>query len=60
MTMTICPACGYPKIGLGLCAACLPINMLTDDQPTRPMKSASLYAAAELGPAADWASPQAV
>jgi hypothetical protein len=22
--ITICPACGYPRLGAGLCAACVP------------------------------------
>lgn len=22
--VTICPACGYPRLGPGLCAACVP------------------------------------
>jgi hypothetical protein len=22
--VTICPACGYPRLGAGLCAACVP------------------------------------
>jgi hypothetical protein len=24
MRLTICPACGYPRLGPGLCAACMP------------------------------------
>lgn len=26
--MTICAACGYPKMGPGLCAYCLPVQAL--------------------------------
>jgi hypothetical protein len=25
-SMTICPACGYPRFGAGLCAACIEIS----------------------------------
>jgi hypothetical protein len=24
--LTICPACGYPRFGAGLCAACIQIS----------------------------------
>lgn len=31
MAIDICPACGYPKVGPGLCALCLPVVALTGD-----------------------------
>jgi hypothetical protein len=30
-TIAICPACGYPKFGPGLCAYCVPVQAMSDD-----------------------------
>ena len=30
-TIDICPACGYPKFGPGLCAYCAPVQAMSDD-----------------------------
>jgi len=31
-TIDICPACGYPKFGPGLCAYCVPVQAMIEDQ----------------------------
>jgi hypothetical protein len=31
-TIDICPACGYPKLGGGLCAYCLSLQAVADEQ----------------------------
>ena len=38
--MNICPACGYPMHGPGLCPFCLPIQAITDDLTSQPIFSA--------------------
>ena len=38
--MNICPACGYPIYGPGLCPFCLPIQAITDDLTSQPIFSA--------------------
>ena len=38
--MNICPACGYPMYGPGLCPFCLPIQAITDDLTFQPVFSA--------------------
>ena len=30
----ICPACGYPRLGAGLCAACVETSLATPVDPT--------------------------
>jgi hypothetical protein len=35
-TIDICPACGYPKFGGGLCAYCLPVQAVADKQTSVP------------------------
>jgi hypothetical protein len=30
-TIDICPACGYPKFGPGLCAYCGPVQVMIED-----------------------------
>jgi hypothetical protein len=39
--VTICPACGYPTIGLDLCPYCRPVEMLTVSRTFEPMLFAS-------------------
>jgi hypothetical protein len=29
-TIDICPACGYPKFGPGLCAYCVPVQAMSE------------------------------
>jgi hypothetical protein len=31
--LAICPACGYPKLGAGLCAACIQTPAATPVEP---------------------------
>jgi hypothetical protein len=31
--VTICPACGYPRLGVGLCAACIQISPVVPVDP---------------------------
>lgn len=31
-TIGTCPACGYPRIGAGLCAFCVPVQALSGHQ----------------------------
>ncbi len=33
MAGDICPACGYPTIGAGVCAACMPSLAVADTEP---------------------------
>jgi uncharacterized Zn finger protein (UPF0148 family) len=40
-TIDICPACGYPKFGPGLCAYCGPVQVMIEDRPEMP--SAASY-----------------
>jgi hypothetical protein len=39
MTTKICPACGYPTLGPGLCAFCRPGEAFSGDQVWGPMTS---------------------
>jgi hypothetical protein len=32
--VTICPGCGYPRLGAGLCAACVPAAATAHVDPT--------------------------
>ena len=41
MITDVCPACGYPTMGPGLCAFCRPGGALTGDQLFGPMLSAT-------------------
>jgi len=36
-TINICPACGYPKFGPGLCAYCVPVQAMSDDHSFESM-----------------------
>jgi hypothetical protein len=47
MAGDICPACGYPTIGGGMCAARLPVVVLVEDEQIRRKESASTTAAAQ-------------
>jgi hypothetical protein len=39
-TIDICPACGYPKFGSGLCAYCVPVQVMIEDHTFASMPGA--------------------
>jgi hypothetical protein len=39
-TIDICPACGYPKFGPGLCAYCVPVQAMSADHTFASMPGA--------------------
>jgi hypothetical protein len=39
-TIDICPACGYPKFGPGLCAYCVPVQAMSEDHAFASMPGA--------------------
>jgi hypothetical protein len=45
--LAICPACGYPTLGMGICAACLP-SAATEVDPVNRVS----YGAPDFNPAA--------
>jgi hypothetical protein len=46
--MMICPACGYPRLGAGLCAACIQIS---PDVPVDPVMN-TVAGVSDINPAA--------
>ncbi len=45
MNVCICPACGYPTLTVGICAACLPVAVT----PAVPAAAGQLAAVVGLG-----------
>jgi len=61
MAGQICPACGYPTIGSGMCAACRPVAVPAEDEATWRKDWANATAAAKpLPPVAHPSAAQAV
>jgi hypothetical protein len=52
-TIDICPACGYPKFGPGLCAYCVAMQAMSDDHTFVDAWSgtATFQSGARFGPA---------
>lgn len=40
MTIDICPACGYPMIGVELCAYCVPVQAVSGHYPIHSLRGA--------------------
>jgi hypothetical protein len=56
VTVDLCPACGYPQFGSGVCAACRPVAM----QLAGPTGWYGRYASVHPGAGTDSAPAQAV
>jgi hypothetical protein len=51
VTVDICPACGYPTVGPGMCAFCRPVVALTGNETFKPKVSAAHARPAGAAPA---------